>query len=57
MTRSAISDQSELIHVLVENLREADECVFFPEDATEEELQRKWIRAKEGSYVHPEDVQ
>ncbi|WP_449271947.1 DUF7511 domain-containing protein [Haloterrigena gelatinilytica] len=57
MIRSAISDRSELVHVVVENLRKADECILFPGDATEDELQGKWIRAKEGAYVHSEDAQ
>ncbi|WP_455196261.1 DUF7511 domain-containing protein [Halovalidus salilacus] len=44
-------------HVLVENSGEADECIFFPEDAADNELQTKWILAKEGSYTHPRDAQ
>jgi hypothetical protein len=52
-----ISSQSELLQVLIENSREADECVLFPENATDDELQTMWVLAEEGSYIHPKDVQ
>jgi hypothetical protein len=54
---NGISNQSKLIQVLIENSREADECVLFPEDATDDDLQTMWVLAKEGSYIHPKDVQ
>ncbi|MDG5821599.1 hypothetical protein [Natronococcus sp. A-GB7] len=52
-----ISSRFELLQVLIENSQEADECVLFPENATDEELQTMWVRAEEGSYIHPKDAQ
>mgnify|MGYP006279471649 CR=1 FL=1 len=52
-----ISDQNELIHVLIEDPGEADKCVFFPENARCDELHAKWILALEDSYVHLKDAQ
>lgn len=51
-----ISGHSELNQVVIENSREPDECILFPETATDDELQTTWILAKEGSYLHPKDV-
>jgi len=55
-TPSDISSQIELIYVLVETQQRVDECVLFPQDATEDELHEMWIRAKQDSYVHPHDA-
>ncbi|WP_226042446.1 hypothetical protein [Natrinema sp. DC36] len=54
---SDISSHPELIQVVIENSPEADECVLFLENATDDELQTKWILAREGSYIHPKDAQ
>jgi len=51
------SDQNELIHVVIEDPGEADKCVFFPGNATGDELHTKWILALEDSYVHLKDAQ
>jgi hypothetical protein len=56
-TSDDISCQSELLQVLIENSREADECILFPEKATDDELQTMWVLAEEGSYIHPKDAQ
>ncbi|WP_152424863.1 DUF7511 domain-containing protein [Natronococcus jeotgali] len=56
-TSNDISSQSELIQVLIENSREADECILFPENATDDELHTMWVLAEEGSYIHPKDAQ
>ncbi|WP_152424862.1 DUF7511 domain-containing protein [Natronococcus jeotgali] len=56
-TSNDISSQFELIQVLIENSQEADKCILFPENATDDELQTMWVLAKEDSYIHPKDAQ
>lgn len=46
-----------LNQVVVKNSREANECILFPENVPDEELQTKWILAREGSYINPKDAQ
>lgn len=54
---NSLSSRSEISHVIVDNPREADECILFPRNTTEKELQSKWILAKKGGYTHLEDIQ
>lgn len=56
-TSKVISSYPELNQVVIENSRTEDECILFPAKATDDELQTKWLLAKEGSYLHPKDAQ
>jgi hypothetical protein len=56
-TSEDVSSQSDLFQVIIENSREADECISFLESATDGELQTMWVLAKKGSYIHPKDAQ
>lgn len=45
------SDRCELDAVVIENPRSANECVLYPSDATDGELETMWILAKGGDYT------
>ena len=44
------SGRSELSAVVIDNPNSANECVLYPSDATDEELETMWILAEEGDY-------
>lgn len=46
----------ELDHVTVANDDGPDECVLFPQEASDAELMTTWIAAFEGSYVDLESA-
>jgi hypothetical protein len=56
-TVSDLSNNPALNQVVVKNSREANECILFPENVPDNELQTKWILAREGSYINPKDAQ
>ena len=56
-TVEAVSGRSELSAVIIDNPSSANECVLYPSDATDEELETMWILAEEGDYTHLEDSQ
>ncbi|WP_425607428.1 DUF7511 domain-containing protein [Halomontanus rarus] len=56
-TVEGASGRSELNTVIIDNPNSANECVLYPLDATDEELETMWIFAKEGDYIHLEDSQ
>lgn len=51
------SGRSRVSTVVIENSNSPDECVLYPSDATDEELETVWIVAEEGNYVRLADRQ
>ncbi|MDF9747630.1 DUF7511 domain-containing protein [Natrinema salsiterrestre] len=49
------STQRRVSTVVIENPNSPDECVLYPADATDEELETTWVTAEEGDYVRPAD--
>jgi|GEM_PF-1749442 hypothetical protein len=56
-TASDLSNNIGLNQVIVKNSRKANECILFPKNVPDDELQTKWILAREGSYINPKDAQ
>jgi|AntDeeMetagen285_2_1112576.scaffolds.fasta_scaffold18031_2 hypothetical protein len=52
-----VAGRSELGAVVIDNPRSANECVLYPLDATDEELETMWILAEDGDYTLLEDIQ
>jgi len=51
-TASDLSNNIGLNQVIVKNSRKANECILFPKNVPDDELQTKWILAREGSYIN-----
>ena len=56
-TVEGVSGRSELSAVVIDNPSSANECVLYPSNATDKELETMWILAKEGDYIPLEDSQ
>ena len=56
-TDEGASGQAELSVVVIDNPHSANECILYPSDATDEELETMWVRAKEGDYTSLENFQ
>ena len=51
------SDRCELDAVVIDNPSSANECVLYPSDATNDELETMWILATKGDYTPLTDSQ
>ena len=49
-TGEGVSDRGELSAIIIDNLSSTNECILYPSDATDEELETMWILAEEGDY-------
>ena len=49
------SGQSRVSTVVIENPNSPDECVLYPSDANDEELEPMWVIAEEGDYTRLAD--
>ena len=49
-TGEGVSDRSELSAIVIDNLSSTNECILYPSDATDAELETMWIVAQEGDY-------
>ena len=49
--------RSELDAVIIDHPHSANECVLYPSDATDDELETMWILATEGDYTSLVDSQ
>ncbi|WP_425499098.1 DUF7511 domain-containing protein [Natronosalvus amylolyticus] len=56
-TVEGASGRCELSIVVIDNPNSANECVLYPSNATDKELEKMWILAEEGDYTHLEDSQ
>ncbi|WP_425498574.1 DUF7511 domain-containing protein [Natrinema salinisoli] len=45
------STQRRVSTVVIENPNSPNECVLYPSDATDEELETTWVPAEEGDYT------
>ncbi|WP_425494334.1 DUF7511 domain-containing protein [Natronoglomus mannanivorans] len=54
-TSQEVFGRSELDAVVIDNPNSVTECVLYPSNATNEELETMWILAKEGDYTHLAD--
>lgn len=48
--------RSELFGIVIDNGLALNECILYPPNATDEELETRWIQAMEGNYVRLDDV-
>ena len=55
-TRPTDASPTELDHVTVENDDAPDECAIFPREASEDELDRRWIVAYDDGFVSLESM-
>jgi hypothetical protein len=51
------SDRSRVSTVVIENPNTPNECVLYPSNATDHELETTWIIAEEGDYTSLSDRQ
>lgn len=56
-TIESASDRCELDAVVIDNPSSVNECVLYPADATDDELETMWIHAEEGDYTPLADSQ
>ena len=49
-TGERVFSRSELSAIIIDNLGSTNECILYPSDATDAELETMWILAEEGDY-------
>lgn len=52
----SLVEGEELCVVIVENANSPNVCILYPSDVTDEQLEKKWVRAEEGDYTRVADV-